>query len=752
MPTSIRYYINLFVLLTLSTLINCGGTGSEVGNRPLIYGQLFDTCGNPTRNAEVTIRFNDYLSPLNMEHLGKRQQFSEKAFTATRTDSKGVYEFTSDDIPGEGSYCIEAWDEQENNCIVIKDIDIKVTESQVWYIIDTPFVTTDRTLRPPVSLTGTIYPVHESIETIIRIFGLDVYEQAGKDGAFRVDNLPQGNYQLQIVTLREKPSYDTICIEIGQETTTMPDTIVPSAYRAIYYDNMNTSGSVPVDANWYDNGETVTILENITGMTRPGFIFIGWSTQPDGSGTIYNTGDTLLKGDSRITLYAQWAENQYAVTVTGKGNGTVTGTDSAAHGIPHTITATPDPGNNFSGWQVKSGNAVITDPTAAITTVTLKGEDAVVEGVFSPVNTFMKVFNGTLNQASTCVQQTSDGGYVLVGSTGSYPEPEIYLIRTDEDGTTLWTKTFGGTGVDEGYSVRETDDGGFIILGNTTSFGEGERDVYLIRTDTNGDSLWTKTFGGSGEDVGRSVIQTKDGGFVFTGSTTSFENTLPFVYIVKTDASGQVQWSVSSGVPVRAEGNAIIECDDGNYCITGTAESVLNDGSLNIFLVKVTTRGDSLWVKHYGESDDDLGYDVRQTADGGYIITGVTNSTDDSSVTTDDIYLVKTDPNGDTVWTRSYDTMYDGGYCVQQTADGGFLVGGYSTADKISTGKRNYLIKTTPEGEKSREQRFSYNDSDYIQALYSIQPSIDGGFIIAAGGTGKMYLIKTDEYGRIKTE
>jgi uncharacterized repeat protein (TIGR02543 family) len=368
MPISIHYYLNFLVLLTLSVFINCGGTGSEVGNRPLICGQLFDTCGTQARNAEVTIRLNNYLSPLISGYLSKRLDFSDKGYAVTRTDNNGVYEFSIDDIDNEGIYCIEAWDEQKNNCIFINDIDIKITDPQVWYVIDTPFVTTDETLRPPVSLTGTVYPIHESTNTIIRIFGLDTYVHVDNNGTFRLNDLPQGNHTLQIVTLQEKASFDTVSIKIEQKTTMIPDTIIPSAYRVVYYYNANPSGTVPIDDNWYEDGETVTVLACSSGMTRPGFVFTGWSTHADGSGTLFTTGDTLLKINSQISFYAQWTEYKYMATITSQGNGTVTGTDSVAHGIPHSITATPNAGNNFTGWRIKSGNAEITDPAAAVTT------------------------------------------------------------------------------------------------------------------------------------------------------------------------------------------------------------------------------------------------------------------------------------------------------------------------------------------------------------------------------------------------
>jgi hypothetical protein len=338
------------------------------------------------------------------------------------------------------------------------------------------------------------------------------------------------------------------------------------------------------------------------------------------------------------------------------------------------------------------------------------------------------------------VQQTTDGGYIVAGFTNSFGNGnhDIYLIKTNAFGDTLWTRTYGGAGWDEGWSVQQTQEGGYIIAGYTYSFGAGSDDVYLIKTDSSGDTLWTKTYGGTSNDAGYFVQQTQDTGYIVAGSTMSFGNAYQ-VYLIKTNASGDTLWTRIYGGTGVEEVHSVQQISDGGYIIAGCSNSF--GDSNQVYLIKTNASGDTLWTRTYGGPKDDIGFSVQQTSDTGYIIVGTYDFYGQSRV-----YLIKTNPSGDTLWTRTYGWgTNEKGFSARQTSDGGYIVAGYT----IYPGVHVYLIKTNVSGDTlwTRE----YGGMDYNLG-YSVQQTQDGGYIIAGfthsyGNGDQVYLIKTDAYG-----
>jgi len=154
--------------------------------------------------------------------------------------------------------------------------------------------------------------------------------------------------------------------------------------------------------------------------------------------------------------------------------------------------------------------------------------------------TWERTYGGTSDDRGYSIRQTSDSGYIAVGFSNSFGGDQVYLIKINASGDTLWTKTYGSAPSSCGYSVRQTSDGGYIISG---SFGG---DVCLIKTDVYGDSFWTRIYGGAGNDNGEFVQQTSDGGYIIAGYTDSFGESLQ-VYLIKTNASGDTLWTKSFG-------------------------------------------------------------------------------------------------------------------------------------------------------------------------------------------------------------
>jgi hypothetical protein len=367
--------------------------------------------------------------------------------------------------------------------------------------------------------------------------------------------------------------------------------------------------------------------------------------------------------------------------------------------------------------------------------------------------TFERTYGGTVDDLGYAVQQAPDSGYIIAGQSGSYGAGgmDVYAVSVDFKGDTLWTRTFGGTAWDEGRSVQPTADGGYIIAGWTLSFGAGGSDVYLIKTDTHGDTLWTRTFGGTGRDYGFSVQQTADDGFIIAGSTHSYGAGLDDVYLVKTDADGDTIWTRTYGGSTIDEGWSVQQTADSGYIIAGCTKS-FGAGWYDVYVIKTDSRGDTLWTRTYGGASDEGGYSIRQTADGGYIVAGETQSFGSGGT---DVYLVRTNGDGDTVWTRTFGgTSIECGFSVQQTVDGGYIVAG-ETRSQGAGASDVYLIRTDANGDTLWTKVFG--DSSYDWAG-SVQQTPDGGYIVAgltesygAGGRD-FYLIKTDSLGRTAVE
>jgi hypothetical protein len=324
-----------------------------------------------------------------------------------------------------------------------------------------------------------------------------------------------------------------------------------------------------------------------------------------------------------------------------------------------------------------------------------------------------------------CIQQTVDKGFVIAGkgvALGPTFTPYVWLVKTDSAGDTLWTRWYGGDEADYGWFVRQTTDGGYIITGWTKSFGAGKKDIWVLRTDSGGDTLWTRTFGGESDDEGRCVIITSDGNYVVVGK----DGTVPgesAVWLLKIDDEGNLMWERKYGG--NSEGRCVQETADGGLIISGSSYA-------GIYLLKTDSAGDSLWSRTYARNPEYIGYCVEQTTDRGYIIAGVTSFATFPSRANG--WLIKTDSLGDTLWTRKFVLTPDGDNTlssVHQTADGGYIITGTTGKSSAEKGFEIWLIKTDSLGYVGVEE---IDNPSVVENISTIDSSIEFSYTNLPGG------------------
>ena len=358
--------------------------------------------------------------------------------------------------------------------------------------------------------------------------------------------------------------------------------------------------------------------------------------------------------------------------------------------------------------------------------------------------TFRKTFGDTRYDSGSAVQQTTDGGYILFGLTtndSSY-NYDLYLIKTDYQGEKEWERKYGDQSFQFGNSVQQVTDGGYILCG--ADDGIGQDSMTLIRTDASGHLLWQKKYRMSAHrSNGRFVRQTTDGGFVATGY--SGDSFVEDVYIIKTDANGTLEWSKTYGGPGRDYGVCIQQTPDNGYIVLGETNSH-GYGGVDMYVLRMNSVGDTLWTRTYGTQDHESGFSLDLTDDGGFIGLG-TNSNRVS-----DLYMVKADHFGNELWSKEYGgESQDAGYDVQQTTDGGYFLAGRKHQGSNLPADM-YAVKTDHMGEVLWENVYP---EGRISEAYSAQQTSDGGYImlgtatyeVGQGFSSDMYLVKIDADG-----
>ena len=363
---------------------------------------------------------------------------------------------------------------------------------------------------------------------------------------------------------------------------------------------------------------------------------------------------------------------------------------------------------------------------------------------------FQRAYGGSGDEDGNSVQQTADGGYIIAATTNSYGagSSDMYLIKTDANGDTIWTRTIGGAAAEEASGVQQTSDGGYVVAGQTLSLGAGSADVYLVKLNALGETLWTRTFGDSSSNVGYSIVQTADSGYVIAGYSYTSAQNVNDALLIKTDRSGNPQWSKTYGDTLYEWASSVRQTPDGGYVFTGCKGSRRTD-TRQVYVVKTNTTGDTEWTRTYGGASEGRGFCVELTGDGGYIVAGITLSYGAGSR---DFYLLRMNSVGDTIWTRTFGASgNDAGYSVKRTSDNGFLVVG-CTVPPDSSYMDVYLVKVNANGDTAWTRTYNHSPGDDVG--YSVQTTSDGGIVIAgytysANWDHDVYLLKTDANGNL---
>jgi hypothetical protein len=331
-------------------------------------------------------------------------------------------------------------------------------------------------------------------------------------------------------------------------------------------------------------------------------------------------------------------------------------------------------------------------------------------------------------------------------ASGSGQNADLYLVKTDSEGGLLWSRTLGGPAWDYATAIQETQDGGYVLTGSTNSFGAGGQDILLVRMDAHGGVLWSSTFGGPANERAEGVLIGPEDDIIIFGTTDSYGAGSGDLYLVKADENGEEIWSRTYGGTEDEMAGSVERTRDGGFILAGTTRS-FGSGKRDVYVVRTNSHGDQLWDKRHGSEAHDVAYGVKETMDGGYVIVGATEGSDSG---TWDVYLIRIDAQGEALWHRAWgDGGYEVGYSVMETADLGFFVSGYK--DPFGSDKWDaYLIRTDEEGKTLWSATYGGEGNDRADAL---QQTADGSLIIAGSTDGSgsggwdMYLLRTDAEG-----
>ncbi len=302
---------------------------------------------------------------------------------------------------------------------------------------------------------------------------------------------------------------------------------------------------------------------------------------------------------------------------------------------------------------------------------------------------------------------TDDGGYIMTGLTKmgfNDGYGDIVVIKTDAQGDTMWTFTYGGPLLEGGNNVIQTSDGGYMVSGHTEDFGAQDCDAFLMKLDKNGKHEWFKVYGGINDDISNGITQLADGGYIFAGETASFGNPA-------TDSETR-----------------------------------------HVYIVRTNSVGDTIWTKHYGGTGSEYSYNAVPMLNGGFLSVGWTTSRGQGE---QDGWLLKLKDNGDTTATWLYQNPGHTRFLkIIPTTDNNFMVAGYTTVTKTCK-TQALVVKLDANGNELWSR--TYGDSSHAAIVDDIAQLPNGNFMLSGGSsavdtTGNVYILTIDGNGNTITE
>jgi hypothetical protein len=364
--------------------------------------------------------------------------------------------------------------------------------------------------------------------------------------------------------------------------------------------------------------------------------------------------------------------------------------------------------------------------------------------------TWKKTIVGLGEGQGNSIISMPDSGYMVTGYI--YPvgikSSDICLIRLNESGDTVWTRTYGGNSHDMGYSISRTPDGAYIITGESPFFGGGSTNLFVLKVNLSGDIIWHKTYGGNGSEGGHSIVALPDGNFIISGITSSYGGHSN-IYFLKINQSGDTLWcKVLGNEKDNFDFAAVSEINNEFYIAGSLFRSTPYGLSNDIFIFKTNSDGDTVFTKYFGGTGYEKGYSVVATPDGGCIVAGLTQS---YGAGKNDIYLIRVDSLGNPTWIKTYGNEGDDrALSIITATDGNYIVAGY-TESYAGADKDFLLMKIDVDGNpiwiRSIGERYT------SELANSVTQAIDGGYVLTGfryyAGDQYIYIVKTDPYGNL---